>query len=274
MLTAQNNTSTTGAAPNEASRARPQQTRARQTRALERRQAILETTWQLICTRGFDATGVNNIISELGISKGSFYHHFHSKAAVLDAVIEMLTTDVIRRVQADNARAPAVARLNALIQSGWQWHEEHAAISAEMFTVMMRPENTALLLQISATEQRVLRPLFENIIAQGIAEQSFDVPDATIATDFLLPFVDATLLRISRNAINGDLDTTGFIAQINFLRQSLERMLGAPAGALAAAVPDEQTLGLVVAFLDYFQHGHAQTMATTAVNSSVLTRDE
>ncbi len=231
----------------------PRPARAQQSRALERRQAIVETTWQLISQRGFDATSVNTIISELGISKGSFYHHFQSKAAVLDALVERLTTDVTRRVQEDNAHAPAITRLNAFIQSGWQWHEEHAAISAEMFTVMLRPENSTLMVQITATEQRVFRPLLEDIISQGIAEHSFEVPNATIATDFLMPLLSDSLLRISRAAINGDLNTARFVAQINFLRVSLERMLGAAPESLAASIPNEHAMSLVVEFLSHFQ---------------------
>ena len=253
MLKARDSTVSTRTTANGASNGRHPQPSPQQARAVERRQAIVETTWQLISQRGFDATSVNTIISELGISKGSFYHHFQSKAAVLDALVEMLTTDVSRRVQIDNADAPAIARLNAFIQSGWQWHEEHAAISAEMFTVMLRPENSALMLRISATEQRVFRPLLEDIIAQGIAERSFDVPNATIAADFLIPLLNDSLLRVCRAAINGDLDTAGFVAQIDFLRESLERMLGAQRGSLAASIPDTRALGLVVKFLGHFQ---------------------
>lgn len=225
----------------------------RQTRSRVRRQAIIDTAWRLISTRGFDATSVNTIISELGISKGSFYHHFQNKAAVLDAVTELLTRDVSRRVQADHAHASALTRLNAFIRSGWQWQQEHAAISAEMFIVMLRPENLTLMLQITNTEQRVLRPFLHDIIAQGIAEQSFNVPDAEIAADFLMPIFSDTLVRICSAAINNELDAAGFIRQIDFLRLSVERILGAADGALAPSIPDHHSMGLAVEFLNRFQ---------------------
>lgn len=228
----------------------------RQERAIARREAILETAWQLIGERGLDATSVNTVISELGISKGSFYHHFPSKAALLDAIVAMLTHDALQRVTIDNANTPAIDRLNAYIQSGWQWHEEHVAVSADMLTVMLRPENSTLLQQISATEQRIVRPLLENIIAQGIEEKSFDVSDAGIATEFVLPLLSDSLLRVVSAALDGTLDQQGFIAQLEFLGQSLGRILGAPPNALVELVPNANTPELVA---DLFEHFEART---------------
>jgi len=225
----------------------------RQNRAIARREAIIETTWQLISSRGFDATSVNTIISELGISKGSFYHHFPSKAAVLEAVTEMLTADVVRRVAADNANASALNRLNAFIQSGWQWHEEHTTVSADMANVLLRPENSALLAQLTTTEQNLCRPLLANIITQGMAEQSFDVSDAAIATEFVLPLLSDNLLRMISTVIRGELDAQGFLAQLDFLRQSLERVLGAPANTLLEPIPLAEAPQLVTDLFNHFE---------------------
>ncbi len=225
----------------------------RQDRAIARREAIIETTWQLISHRGIDATSVNTIISELGISKGSFYHHFPSKAAVLDAVAEMLTTDVVRRVAADNENTPALNRLNAFVQSGWQWHEQHADVSADIVNVLLRPENSALLQQLTATEQRLYRPLLEDIIAQGMAEKIFDVSDAAIATNFVIPLLSDNLLRMISAVMNGELDAPGFVAQLDFLRQSLERVLGAPKNALLSLIPLAETPELVADLFKHFQ---------------------
>ncbi len=227
-----------------------------QQRTAQRRQDIVATAWRLISERGYDATSLNTIITELGISKGSVYHHFQSKAAVLDAVVETLTTEVRQRVAADNADADALHRLCAFIRSGWEWHEEHEGLSTEILRVMLRPENAELLAQINATERRVFRPLLEDIISQGIREQVFDLPDAELATDFLLPILTDALVRIVREIPGGQLDAEGFLAQLRFLQSAVERILGAPEDSLRYAFPPcALSLAEVSAFIEHFTDG-------------------
>lgn len=206
-------------------------------RASQRRQDIIATAWRLIVERGYEATSLNTLIAELGISKGSLYHHFQSKAAVVDAVVERLTTEVLQRVAADNEGAQAIDRLCAFIRSGWEWHDDHQSVSTEMFHVLLRPENTELLGRINRTERRVFRPLLEDIIKQGIEDGVFKVNDAILATDFLMPMLSDALIRNAGDIMQGKLDAQGFVAQLEFLQYALEQILGAAPGSLHHAIP-------------------------------------
>jgi len=208
-----------------------------QSRASQRRKDIVTTAWRLIVERGYEATSLNTLIAELGISKGSLYHHFQSKAAVVDAVVEMLTTEVTQRVDADNQGAPAIDRLCAFIRSGWEWHDDHQSVSTEIFHVMLRPENSELLGRITKTERRVFHPVLNAIIEQGIAEGAFKVPNAALATDLLMPMLSDALLRSAGEIMQGQLDAPGFVAQLEFLQYALEQILGAAAGSMHAAIP-------------------------------------
>ena len=49
---------------------------------------ILETAEKLFTTRGYEGTSVQDILDILHSSKGSFYHHFVSKEAVLEKLCE------------------------------------------------------------------------------------------------------------------------------------------------------------------------------------------
>jgi AcrR family transcriptional regulator len=70
------------------------------------RAAILDAAFRLFVERGYDATSVARILGEVPYSKGAFYHHFASKEAVLDAVIERFFTASI----ATRSDAAATAR--------------------------------------------------------------------------------------------------------------------------------------------------------------------
>ncbi|MBW4527775.1 MAG: TetR/AcrR family transcriptional regulator [Phormidium tanganyikae FI6-MK23] len=60
-------------------------TKAEQT--LRTRRAILDRARHLFATKGYAATGTEEIISELGITRGALYHQFGDKLGVFKAVI-------------------------------------------------------------------------------------------------------------------------------------------------------------------------------------------
>lgn len=60
-------------------------TKAEQT--LHTRRAILDRARYLFATKGYAATGTEEIISELGITRGALYHQFSDKSGVFKAVV-------------------------------------------------------------------------------------------------------------------------------------------------------------------------------------------
>ena len=59
-----------------------------QQRSVETKEKILQTAQALFSSGGYDATGVSQICSAAGLSKGAFYHHFPSKHAVFMALLQ------------------------------------------------------------------------------------------------------------------------------------------------------------------------------------------
>ncbi|MFT4311671.1 MAG: TetR/AcrR family transcriptional regulator [Candidatus Woesearchaeota archaeon] len=51
---------------------------------------ILATAFMLFARQGFEATGVNQIVSKAKVTKGALYHHFSSKDELLLAVIDYI----------------------------------------------------------------------------------------------------------------------------------------------------------------------------------------
>lgn len=89
----------------------------------EIRQRILETAARLFHSHGYNATGMNELISKANIAKRTFYKHFESKEAVLKAYLEAFDEKFyhIAGAQIDSIpdpkqRIPALFDLRARIQ--------------------------------------------------------------------------------------------------------------------------------------------------------------
>ncbi len=52
------------------------------------RNRLLETAARLFYERGYNSTGINEVIREAGIAKASFYHHFKTKEDLLVVTLE------------------------------------------------------------------------------------------------------------------------------------------------------------------------------------------
>ena len=69
------------------------------------REQIVDAADQLFYRQGFEHTSFADIADAVNISRGNFYHHFKSKDAILDAVIERRVADtraLLERWEAEN----------------------------------------------------------------------------------------------------------------------------------------------------------------------------
>src|ERR1700737_4592072 len=55
-----------------------------------KRNAILDATQRAVETTGYEQMAIADILSELQISSGAFYHYFDSKPALLLALVERI----------------------------------------------------------------------------------------------------------------------------------------------------------------------------------------
>jgi AcrR family transcriptional regulator len=61
---------------------------ARAVQAEQTRQQILETAQRLFTDLGYDATSLQMIADEMGLTKAAVYYHFHAKSDILHAAME------------------------------------------------------------------------------------------------------------------------------------------------------------------------------------------
>ena len=79
----------------------------------ETKQRLLAAGLRLMLAHGYHAVGVQEILAETGVPKGSFYHHFESKEDFALQAIDVYQTNVHALLSAtlDNPGRPPLARV-------------------------------------------------------------------------------------------------------------------------------------------------------------------
>src|SRR5579885_344812 len=78
-----------------------------------RRNAILDAAQRAIATKGYEQMAIADILGELGISSGAFYHYFDSKPALLLALVERIG-DQIEQLVSPVVHDPTLPALDKL----------------------------------------------------------------------------------------------------------------------------------------------------------------
>ena len=87
--------------------------------AHERKNEILDAAEALFAVKGYEETSTGDILSRVGIARGTLYYHFQSKEEILDALIERMTRNLIARAGkvSEDRSLPVVERIVRTIAS-------------------------------------------------------------------------------------------------------------------------------------------------------------
>jgi AcrR family transcriptional regulator len=78
------------------------------------RERLIAAGRELFGERGYEATSIEAILEGAGVKRGALYHHFESKHALFDAVLDRVVSDVAKAVaEAARAETDALERLRA-----------------------------------------------------------------------------------------------------------------------------------------------------------------
>ncbi|MGO8683440.1 MAG: TetR/AcrR family transcriptional regulator [Thermoleophilia bacterium] len=148
-----------------------------------RREAFIDVAEHLIQSMGYEEMSIQNVLDELGSSRGAFYHYFDSKAALLDAVIERMVETVIATLAplvADPA-LPAVQKLQAVFTGIASGKSRRTDLMTALLRVWLADENAIVREKLRRGLVIHLAPLLATIVRQGVDERVFtsSSPDDT-----------------------------------------------------------------------------------------------
>lgn len=148
--------------------------------AAERRDEILDVAERLFCTNGYDNTSTNDILAEIGIARGTLYYHFKNKEDILDAMIDRILDEIIRKAEniALNESMPVLERLTKTVLAA----NVDTKTGDMILEQVHKPQNALMHAKMQEKLLSQLVPLFVKIIEDGISQNLMqtDYPEDTI----------------------------------------------------------------------------------------------
>ena len=148
--------------------------------ANERRNEILDVAERLFCTRGYDNTSTNDILAEIGIARGTLYYHFKSKEDILDAMIDRVLDEIIRKAShiALDESVPVLERLTKTVLAA----NVDTKTGDMILEQVHKPQNALMHAKMQEKLLQQLLPLFMKMIDDGISQglMQTDYPEDTI----------------------------------------------------------------------------------------------
>lgn len=222
---------------------------------VEKRNEILNVAQRLVYTKGYERMTIGNILAELQISSGAFYHYFDSKPAILAAIIEHM------REASEKPLLPivydphltALEKLQAFFSTIDNLRMAHKADVAALGRVWYNDDNAIVRQKVDEAVVKQRAPLLTAIVRQGVEEGVFTTPYPDQAGEIILALLQgmgnthARLLLFPEAELDEAQRAEAIVTTHAAYMTAIERLLGAPPHALART--DAQIARLWIATL-------------------------
>src|SRR6266702_379954 len=210
-----------------------------------RRNEILDVAQRLVYTKGYEQMTIQDMLDDLQISKGAFYHYFDSKQELLEALVERLGEEVVQLLLpiVHDPVLPALDKFRRYLATLNRWKIGQKAFFLALLRVWYADDNAIVRQKLRATAMREVAPLFAEIIRQGNQEGVMTATSPDQVGEVIMSLaqdVGETIgaLLLSFDAERDDMQRVERTVAV--YTDAIERVLGVPPGALSLV--DDQTL--------------------------------
>lgn len=211
----------------------------------EKRNAILDAAQRLIDSKGYEQMAIQDILDDLQISKGAFYHYFDSKQALLDGVVERFgdaAMAAVAPILADQS-LPALGKMERVFSTISQLKAEQKALVLAILEVWVSDANAIVRERLRRMSVTRLGPIFSAVIRQGIDEgviRSSSPDEMARVLLYLLQGYEELAVEHFLGRQAGTIEFDQVARTYAAFTEAFERVLGVPQGSLT--LMDGQTL--------------------------------
>ena len=166
---------------------------------------ILDTSLQLFMKKGFDATSISDILSQLDIARGTLYYHFESKEAIMDAIIERLLNQVLEKIEKLMTN-DSLSQAEKFMGFFTSINLTQLTGDEEIVDYFNQPQNALFHEKSNRLLIKKLSPVLAQIISEGMESGLFDTPYPAETAELILVgitgFVDSKDSPVEENQTN------------------------------------------------------------------------
>jgi AcrR family transcriptional regulator len=221
----------------------------------EKRNEILDAAQRLVFTKGYERMTVQDILADVQISSGAFYHYFDSKPAVLEAFIERIKDEAEKPLLPiiHDPHLTAIEKLQGFFDTLDRLRTAHKADVVKLGRVWYTDDNAIVRQKVDEAIVKQRAPLLTLIVRQGIREGVFTTAYPDQAGEVILALLHGMgnthaklLLSIGQERDEMRCITSIITTHAAYM-DAIERVLGANPHSLYRT--DVETVGMWVAAL-------------------------
>jgi len=154
-----------------------------------RKHEFMAAALELFYRKGYENTTIKDIIDELGVSKGAFYHYFESKEAIIINIAREFTRRAASLVKEvfERPGLTAADKMNLAFESLNEYKIRESEWRTKFKGAIQNDENLKLQNMIINSMKNEIRGLYAELIETGVKEGVFGDPvDSMDMAEFLL----------------------------------------------------------------------------------------
>jgi AcrR family transcriptional regulator len=150
----------------------------------ERSQELVEVAERLFLTKGYEETGISDIVRAANVAQGTFYYHFKSKDDILAAVARKTAGELEQRVIRiiGNKRMAPEKRLRNVLVSLFAFMSE----KKDLIVYIHSDANALLHHRLTGTTVTMIRKHLLDLIQEGAVLGRFHIAHPEETVDFFL----------------------------------------------------------------------------------------
>jgi TetR/AcrR family transcriptional regulator len=137
---------------------------------MDNRTTLLNVALDLFADRGYDAVGVQEIVSAAGVTKPTLYHYFGSKTALLQTLVDEQSAPLVAGlVSATQYAGDLPLTLSRIVQAYFDFASQHPTFYGLHLALWFAPAHSEAR-QIVVAFQESLYHMLEAVFAQAAAD--------------------------------------------------------------------------------------------------------
>ena len=211
-----------------------------------RKKQILETAERMFCEKGYEKTSVQDILNELHLSKGSFYHHYDSKERLLHAMCENHSAAAAMLFQQSGDAATGTDEVNRTLSAMIPFNGEGLRFLMMILPVFPLPEGRSIRDGYQDALKKAWLPVFTDTLDRARETREIYCDDSAGTAGICLDLINDLWCALSEEIILAETapdrpaaDLGAMMTRIFRYRTALENILSAPYGSLVLLNADD-----------------------------------